>query len=352
MDKNKMVLPSRIIVAVASLSLIATYFIPVWFIYLIAPQYPEGLTMNIWLYKLTGQVEIINGLNHYIGMKHISVEMFPEFKFLVYIVGFFILFGLVVAFTGSRKLLLSYLILTVAGGVAAVYDFYKWGYEYGHNLDPKAAIQIPGLTYQPPVFGHKTLLNFDAYSYPDSGGWVVIVVSSCFFLVWFYESFKHKKRNRVPNAAGMKTIASIAFVSALLFSSCATGPEKFNYGKDVCADCSMTIMDPKFGAEIITNKGKVFKFDDAHCIVNFIKAGKVKQQNIKQTLFIDYNNSENFLSAESSSFVVSVQLKSPMNSNAAAFSTREKAEEVAQRTGGEIKLWRDLAAVTTVNHHH
>src|SRR6185295_2666543 len=125
MDKNKMVLPSRIIVAVASLSLIATYFIPVWFIFLLAPQYPEGLTMNIWLYKLTGQVEIINGLNHYIGMKHISVEMFPEFKFLVYIVGFFILFGLVVAFTGSRKLLLSYLILTVAGGVAAVYDFYK-----------------------------------------------------------------------------------------------------------------------------------------------------------------------------------------------------------------------------------
>src|SRR5215216_8087609 len=98
---KKMSLPSRIIIAIASLALLATYFLPVWFIFLIAPQYPEGLTMYIWLNKLTGQVDIINGLNHYIGMKHISVEMFPEFSYLVYIVGFFILFGLTVAITGK-----------------------------------------------------------------------------------------------------------------------------------------------------------------------------------------------------------------------------------------------------------
>src|SRR5690348_1397541 len=57
MNKNKLSRPSRIIVAIASLALIATYFLPVWFIFLIAPQYPEGLTMNIWLTKLTGQVD-------------------------------------------------------------------------------------------------------------------------------------------------------------------------------------------------------------------------------------------------------------------------------------------------------
>src|SRR5678816_683440 len=117
MNQNKMSVPSRIIIAIASLCLIATYFLPVWFIFLIAPQYPEGLTMNIWLNKITGQVDIINGLNHYIGMKHINASMFPEFDFLVYIVAFFILLGLVVAITGRRKLLFAYLILTVAGGV-------------------------------------------------------------------------------------------------------------------------------------------------------------------------------------------------------------------------------------------
>src|SRR3982751_5088508 len=97
MKKNKLSNTSRLLITLASLSLIATYFLPVWFIFLIAPQYPEGLTMNIWLNKITGQVEIINGLNHYIGMKHIQSDMFPEFNYLVYIVGFFILSGLVIS---------------------------------------------------------------------------------------------------------------------------------------------------------------------------------------------------------------------------------------------------------------
>src|SRR6476469_2637570 len=125
---SKMSLPSRIIIAIGSLSLIGTYFFPVWFIFLIAPQYPEGLTMNIWLNKLTGQVEIINGLNHYIGMKHIKAEMFPEFGYLVYIVGAFIVLGLIVALVGKRSWLLGLLILTGLGAVAALYDFWSWGY--------------------------------------------------------------------------------------------------------------------------------------------------------------------------------------------------------------------------------
>ena len=75
---------SRIIIGLGSLIMILAIFVPVWSIYLIAPQYPEGLSMQIWLNKITGQVEIINGLNHYIGMKHINADMFPEFKFLTY----------------------------------------------------------------------------------------------------------------------------------------------------------------------------------------------------------------------------------------------------------------------------
>jgi copper chaperone NosL len=78
---KKLSIISRIILAVASLCIIAAYFFPVWRIDLFAPQYPEGLVMKIWLNKLTGDVEIINGLNHYIGMKKISVEMFPELNY-------------------------------------------------------------------------------------------------------------------------------------------------------------------------------------------------------------------------------------------------------------------------------
>src|SRR5579875_449854 len=308
---KKMSLPSRIIIAVASLSLLSTYFLPVWFIYLIAPQYPEGLTMNIWLNKLSGQVDIINGLNHYIGMKHIKAEMFPEFNYLIYVVAFFILFGVVIAVTGKRKWLFSFLMITVLGAIAAMVDFYKWGYDYGHNLDPKAPIQVPGLSYQPPLIGHKTLLNFDAYSYPDVGGWIVVSVGVIFFLVWAYE-WKRNRKTKISFAPiAKKTIPAVAAMLMFFLNACTVKPQPFAYGKDNCEDCSMTIMDPKFGGEIITKKGKVYKFDDTHCLVHFLKQGHVKEADIAQTVFVDYNNDKNFLDVKSSYFVVSDQLKSP-----------------------------------------
>lgn len=339
---NKMSLTSRIIVAIASLLLITTYFLPVWFIFLIAPQYPEGLSMQIWLNKITGQVDIINGLNHYIGMKHISVDMFPEFDYLVYIVGFFILFGLTVALTGKRKLLFAYIIVTVIGGIAAMYDFYSWGYDYGHNLDPKAAIQVPGLSYQPPLFGHKTLLNFDAYSYPDIGGWIVIGVGCTFVLVWFLEFMKNRKRQKQSITLSKKMTAAAMITGLLSFSSCTAGPEPFAIGKDVCDECRMTIMDPKFGSEVITKKGKVYKFDDAHCLVKFLKAGTVKETEINQTVFINYTDGKNFVDVKKASFVTSPQLKSPMNSNTAAFADRTEADKKAAETKGILMNWEEL----------
>ena len=62
----------------------------------------------------------------------------------------------------------------VAGALAGLADFYRWGYDYGHNLDPDAIIKIPGMTYQPPLLGAKQLLNFYATSWPASGGMVLI----------------------------------------------------------------------------------------------------------------------------------------------------------------------------------
>lgn len=298
--------------------------------------------MNIWLNKITGQVDIINGLNHYIGMKHIKPEMFPEFNYLVYVVAFFILSGLVVAITGKRQFLFAYLILTVAGGVAAMVDFYQWGYDYGHNLDPKAAIQVPGLYYQPPLIGHKTLLNFDAYSYPDVGGWIVVAIAGVFFAVWFYELYRKRKSKRTISPLTKKTVSAAAVVIVLFMTSCNTKPQPFAYGKDICDDCKMTIMDPKFGGEVITKKGKIYKFDDSHCLIHFLKSGDIKQADIAQTVFIDYNNEKNFLDVKSNYFVVSPQLKSPMNGNAAGFSSKETAEQKAKETNGIVKSWDEL----------
>ena len=337
-----MSITSRIIIAAGALALCIMFFVPLWSIYLIAPQYPEGLSMQIWLNKITGQVDIINGLNHYIGMKHIKVEMFPEFKFLVFIVGVFVLLGLAVAVTGSRRLLFSYLILSVIGGVCALVDFYMWGYDYGHDLDPAAAIQVPGLSYQPPLIGHKKLLNFDSYSYPDTGGWVVVAVTGVFFIIWFLEWRKYKKHRTMTQ--GQKAVSfSLAMIATILITGCNPKPEKIAFGKDNCAECKMTIMDPKFGAEIVTTKSKVFKFDDVHCLAGFLHRRGVELSDIAQTLFVDYNNSNEFVKVSQAGFVVSSQFKSPMGGNAAAFQNETEAtKKSAGIDGSKVTNWATL----------
>jgi copper chaperone NosL len=78
--------------------------------------------------------------------------------------------GILAAATGSRKVLLAWVVLFGLLAVAGLADFWKWGYEYGHELDPTAAIKVPGMAYQPPVIGSKQLLNFRATSWPALGG--------------------------------------------------------------------------------------------------------------------------------------------------------------------------------------
>ena len=215
-----------------------------------------------------------------------------------------------------------------------------WGYDYGHNLDPKAAIQVPGLSYQPPLIGHKQLLNFDAYSYPDSGGWVVMVAGALFFGVWVFEWRKAHKA--APVKAGTHKALAFASIAALTLGSCTAEPQAITFGKDLCDECRMTIMDPKFGGEIVTKKGKVYKFDDAHCLVRFTKSGKIKEGDIAQTVFLNYGKETEFLDATTAHFVASPALKSPMNSNTAAFADQATAESKAGEVAGKVLDWNTL----------
>jgi copper chaperone NosL len=335
---NKLSNTSRIIVAITSLSLIATYFFPIWRIDLFAPQYPEGLYMNIWLNNISGEIDIINGLNHYIGMRKINVEMFPEFQFLVYIVAFYILLGLAIAIIGKRNLLFWYLVFTVFGGVFAMYDYYRWGYEYGHNLDPLAPIKVPGLSYQPPMLGHKRMLNFDAYSFPDIGGWIVIAAATIAFGVWFFEWYRNHK-HKLKLSAG-KTSALVLLT--IFLTSCSAQPEPFKYGTDVCTTCKMGIADIKFGNEIITKKGKIYKFDDIGCTVRFLRSGIVEQKDIDQTVVINYEKKDDFLNVNKAVFVISEEIKSPMNFNTAAFTDKERATEFLKGKTGKLVDWNEL----------
>ncbi len=189
MKTNKKLKPlHRAILAFSGVALLAVILLPIWRIELIAPQYPEGLELLIYSYKIAGQVDIINGLNHYIGMKELRTEDFIEFTVLPYIIGVyglaFILVGLLARRRGLYILMGAFLLF----GVVAMVDFYIWLHNYGHNLDPNAAIKVPGMAYQPPLIGYKQLLNFLAFSIPAIGGWIFIgcgvLLAYCTFSEW------------------------------------------------------------------------------------------------------------------------------------------------------------------------
>ncbi|HEY8936807.1 MAG TPA: hypothetical protein VIM65_16375 [Cyclobacteriaceae bacterium] len=184
---------SRWLILISALMMVSAYFVPLWQILMWAPQYPEGLEMKIWINTLTGDVKIISALNHYIGMKHIEVSMFPEFGYMIYIVAFIIGVGVLAALINKRALLSIYIALILSAGIGALVDFYLWGYDYGHNLSPTAPIVVPGMSYQPPLIGTKQLLNFTAFSGPDVGGWIFISAGTLAIVALMSEIFASRK---------------------------------------------------------------------------------------------------------------------------------------------------------------
>ncbi len=177
------------------LLLTGLYFFPLWSIELGAPQFPEGLGFRIWLDKITGfnenDLNSINGLNHYIGMQAIQPDSIPELKYMPYIVGAMIFLGLISFLINKKPVYLSWLILMAIVLIAGLVDFYIWEYNYGHNLNPMAAIKIPGTSFQPPLIGSKQILNMRAVSLPDIGG-ILVLVSTIMIIYTLIKSRKQK----------------------------------------------------------------------------------------------------------------------------------------------------------------
>lgn len=169
----KFITPTSLsILAVICLSML--FFFPLWEVTLIAPQYPDGVTMYIWINQITGDspgtLQNVNILNHYVGMKAIEPDSIPELTYFPYVVAGLITFGLFAAIANRPKLYLYWFVIFGVLAVLGIYDFYLWEYDYGHDLSPTAPIKVPGMSYQPPLFGEKYLLNFLAKSYPGTGG--------------------------------------------------------------------------------------------------------------------------------------------------------------------------------------
>lgn len=335
--KTKISSLSSILMFIAAIALIISLFVPLWSIYLDAPQYPEGLSLQIWANNIAGDVDIINGLNHYIGMKTLHKDDFIEFTILPYIISAFAIFFAFVAIIKRKPLLYTALISFVIFGIVSMIDFWKWEYDYGHNLDPNAAIKVPGMAYQPPLIGFKQLLNFGAFSIPDVGGWLfilagILVLVAAAFEFGLFKKFQKNKSN----------IAATALFLSLFVMSCGNkGPVAIQLNKDACESCKMTISDAHFGTEIITKKGRVYKFDDFSCLKNYLSENGT--DNIELFYIHDYNKENSLIDATQAWYVKGESLKSPMGGNIAAFSNKEEAQKVASENNSHTEDWSSIS---------
>lgn len=329
---------TKLALVLTAILLVVSMFVPLWQIDLDAPQYPEGLGLTISANGLGGDVDIINGLNHYIGMKTLHNEDFIEFTILVYIIAFFAAFSLITAFIGKKKLLYTLFIAFVLFGIVAMVDFWKWEYQYGHDLDPKAAIIVPGMAYQPPLIGFKQLLNFGAYSVPHIGGWLFIASGLLMLLTVIKET---NMMNKFKKTKMQTSLILIAFTTLFQFSCTNKGPEPINFNKDNCDYCKMTLTEENFACELITEKSKVYKFDDIRCMIGFDGENKDKTKNASFYIS-DFLAPHALTSNTKLHFVASENIGSPMGGNIAAFTNKDSATVYATKLSVTTIAWEDI----------
>ncbi|WP_255373498.1 nitrous oxide reductase accessory protein NosL [Chitinophaga sp. CF118] len=131
-------------------------------------------------------------------------------------------------------------------------------------------------------------------------------------------------------------------ISLIYLPGCKQSFEPISYGHDACVQCKMTIMDKRFAAEIVTSKGKVYKFDDIGCLLKYA-TGQISRDTGALILVSDYNNPENqFINAYRAVYLHNEIFKSPMNGNYAAFATVENTGQLKDSLHTELLKWENL----------
>jgi hypothetical protein len=166
----------RVALAVLVIPLIFAFASPLWKISMKAPQYPKGLSMEIYAHKLEGghegrDIQEINTLNHYIGMHKIDRAELSELDWIPFALMALVLLTLRCAAVGNVRSLVD---LLVVSGFIATYSLGRFVYKlyvFGHNLDPKAPLKVEPFT--PAIFGEKQIANFHTSAYPQLGSYLI-----------------------------------------------------------------------------------------------------------------------------------------------------------------------------------
>ena len=169
----------RLSALVAALLLLPTFFLPLWNMTLFSNQFPDGLDLHIYSYKLEGghtaardDLREINTLNHYIGMRPLLESDFSEFAWLPLVTGIFMILALRAIVIGKVASLMDVTVLFGYFSLFSLWSFYHRMYQYGHNLDPTAPVKVP--PFMPPMLGTQQLANFQVQCYPGAGSYFMI----------------------------------------------------------------------------------------------------------------------------------------------------------------------------------
>lgn len=327
----------RSLMVLAGIVMAGSIFFPIWEIQLFAPQYPEGLVLYINADGLTGNVDIINGLNHYIGMQTLHNENFIEFSILTYIVWGIVALILLTALIGRRRGLYILTIGFILFSLVAMLDFYRWNYNYGHNLDPNAAIKVPGMSYQPPILGYKQLLNFGAYSIPALGGYLYI---ACGALLLFASLRERGVFSRWMKKKPLVMIVLLACGAWITTSCTQPGPKPIRLNQDLCAFCKMTVTSAPFAAQLITPKGRQYVFDDLECMARYLHDNTSAKGS--EMYVADFCSPAHFLSVRDAMLIHSDSLRSPMRGNMAAFANTDSARVYQARLNATPVQWSSM----------
>jgi copper chaperone NosL len=130
------------------------------------------------------------------------------------------------------------------------------------------------------------------------------------------------------------------FALLLVLIGCNASPKAIDYGNDGCHFCKMTIVDKVHAAEVVTKKGKVYKFDATECMINFMK--EFDKTQIKLYLSNNYLEPEVLIDATKATFLISKNIPSPMGAFLSAFKTKSDAEKIQTQKEGTLYSWDSL----------
>lgn len=192
---RELTLISRLLILIGVLLLIPVYLVPMYQMTLVSNQFPDGLELHIYASKLEGgktdnrdDLREINTLNHYIGMRPLLESDFSEFKWLPLAVGVFALLALRALVIGKMSKLVDIVVLFMYFGLFSFWSFYQRLRDYGHNLDPSAAVKVKPFT--PPLFGTHQIANFTVTNMPEAGSYLMVAFA-LFLILAVWHSARH-----------------------------------------------------------------------------------------------------------------------------------------------------------------